>query len=134
MSALPARPHHEPEENEAQVALLLDALVDQVDDAIGRAIKHGLGEKVREIVLRRMPELGQQATGSGQPAAEQRLGAEEINVLIGILHATAALDEHARRAKPDSPAQRRDAACRDFLRLLSDRVKSGAVTVNVWEV
>lgn len=54
MTAL-ARPHHEPEENEAQIGMLLDALVDSLDDTLERAVRHGLEGRVREIISKHLP-------------------------------------------------------------------------------
>ena len=69
MSKLATRPFCEPEENEfaardeapsvernaALYAGLLKGLLDQIDDAMGRAIEHGLEAELRAIVAKHLP-------------------------------------------------------------------------------
>src|SRR5690606_18294749 len=110
---------------------LVRGLLDQIVENVGHVVDAGLEAELRARLAAVLPAK----TGEAQPEAKPRggLGAKELNVLIGLLNAVTVLDEHARRARADGPTRKRDAACRDFLRLLSERVKSGDVAINQWE-
>ncbi len=148
-AAAPApRAHHEPEENEYlpdAAALdaaddaygrLLQSLLNQIESGLKQAIEHDLVAELRQV-LAKFPEVLPEASkkqeqdsvaSADQPRAERSKGmlaAEEVNRLLGFLNCVQALDEHARRAKADSPAQKRDAACAAFLRVEIEKLKGG---------
>lgn len=146
-----ARPFHEPEENEAREALLRDeqvergaalyagllsGLLDQIEESVRRAVDHGLEAELRERLAKLLPAAPPAAAPSGPaPAtpetAPARYTAEQLNLLIGIMHASRALEEHARRARADSHIAKRDTASRDFLRALGADIKSGRLVAAV---
>jgi hypothetical protein len=124
-----ARPFHEPEENEAREALMRGELplpnaspASKAEQAIDRVI--GLLADVRSEVGR--TAVAPAAAGpKPAPSPAPKYTTDQLNLLLNILHATRALEEHARRAKSDSPIAKRDALSRDFLRALSDDIKAG---------
>ncbi len=133
-----AKPFHEPEENEAQVDMLLDGHIDALDLALERAMHYGLEDKVREVVAKHLPAGDMPSSGATPPATEptppatttatglKGLTADQVNTLLGFLNCVQVLDEHARRTKPDSPSGKRAAACRDFLRNQIELLKGAA--------
>lgn len=146
-----AKPFHEPDENEAQIATLLDGHIDTLDHALERALHYGLEAKVREVVARHLSPRASDAHSASAlgasdahgcaasapapptpetapPAAAARgglkgLSADQVNRLLGFLNCVQAFEEHVHRAKAGSPGAKRDASCRDFLRGEIERLK-----------
>lgn len=147
-----ARPFHEPAENEflrfdepkaapphlTTVSTLIAAMLGTIEHGIVRAKEHGLEDELRAIFERNFPTVMPPAVPDVTPPeplattptrrALNLLDPSQVDLLFGLLSCIQALDEHARRAKADSPAQKRDTACRDLLRRLSEDLKAGAVT------
>lgn len=133
-----AKPYHEPEENDAQIGTLLDAMVDTLDHTIEQAVRHGLEAKVREIVAKRLqtplradpppspPAPAAQPVASSLAAGLKGCSPEQIDKLIGLLNCVQVFDEHVRRTKADSPSGKRAASCRDFLRAEIEKLKGAA--------
>lgn len=99
------RPFHEPEENEfaardeapsvernaALYAGLLKGLLDQIDDAMGRAIEHGLDAELRAIVGKHLPAPPAAAPSALGPITAD--GERALHLAWGV----AKLSEHGRR-------------------------------------
>lgn len=122
----PQSARHEPAENDVHRAALLKGLIDTIEFSARQAISEGLGDELR---ARLAHVLGDSRTAAPPPAVAPAppphagIAGVDIDRLMGLLHCVQALDEHARRAKADSPAARRDATCRDFLRTEIERLK-----------
>lgn len=146
MSTPSPKPFCEPEENEfaardeapsvernaALYAGLLRGLLDQIDDAMRRAIDHGLKAELRAIVAKHLTDFPASAPSAPAPSSPgpggrlAGLTAEQVNTMLGLHNCVQVLDEHARRAKADSPSAKRAASCRDFLRGEIEKLKGGA--------
>lgn len=120
----PQSARHEPAENDVHRAALLKGLIDTIEFSARQAISEGLGDELRARLARVLGE-DRAAAPAAEPAPAPRAGIAGVDIdrLMGLLHCVQALDEHARRVKADSPAARRDATCRDFLRTEIERLK-----------
>jgi len=127
MTAVPQRSHHEPEENERQLATLLDGMLDEVENHVKRLVDSGRGDELRKRLSRHLQiEAPKPASTSGIGGRLKGLTADQVNTLLGFHNCVQALDDHAQRAKGDSVTGKRDAACRDFLREHIEKLKGGA--------
>lgn len=131
MSAVAPKPHaqrvpparHEPEENEAQMATLLDGLLDALDDAMERALRHGLGDRVAEIVARHVP-----ATVSPTPEASGKPDVADLDRVIEFGNLRQFLEEYAKRVQPGSANAKRALHFRDVVRGEIDRIMGRDLT------
>lgn len=136
-----AKPFHEPAENEfvagdlaataaplgqradALYAGLLNGLLDQIADSVQRALDHGLEAELRTRLSLLLPPVTTPTARSASSLG--KLGVDQVNELIELLHCVQALSEHARRAKPGSAAAQRDTTCANYLRGRIERIKRG---------
>ena len=116
----PAHRHHsEPEENEAQMAALLDALITTLDDALERAMRHGLGDQVRGVVAKHLPP---ETRATAATVAAGKPNVADLDRVIELGNCAQFLDGHARRAQPGSANAKCAAHFRDIVRSEIDRI------------